>query len=59
MQSATQYRIYAEECRKLAQRLKPEHRDVLLAIADAWDKCADEFGAAPSRGDGADHDRER
>jgi hypothetical protein len=55
MQSATQYRICAEECRKLAQRLKPEHRDVLLEIADAWDKCAAEFGSAPGRGDGTDH----
>jgi hypothetical protein len=55
MQSAAQYRTYAGECRKLAQKLKPEHRDTLIRIADAWDKCADEI--AHKSGDG--HDRQR
>jgi hypothetical protein len=56
MQSAAQYRTYAQECRKLAQKLKPEHRDALIKIADAWDKCADDVEAARSRGDGASRD---
>lgn len=43
MQSATQYRNYADECRKLAEKLKPEHRVTLTKIAEAWDKCADEI----------------
>jgi hypothetical protein len=37
----------------LATSLKPESRDTLLKIADAWDKCAEEIEAA-SRDDGAD-----
>ena len=59
MQSAAQYRTYADECRKLAQKLKPEHRDTLMKIADAWDKCAAEVDAAYKSGDGAEHDRRR
>jgi hypothetical protein len=52
MQSAAQYRIYAQECRRLAKTLKPENRDTLLKIADAWDKCAEEIEAV-RRGEGA------
>ena len=59
MQSAAQYRIYAQECRKLAQKLKPEHRDTLMKIADAWDKCADELEAVRQRRDGTDGDNNR
>jgi hypothetical protein len=59
MQSAAQYRTYADECRKLAQKLKPEHRGTLIKIADAWDKCANDVEAANNSGDGADHDRQR
>jgi hypothetical protein len=51
MQSAAQYRIYAEECRKLAKTLKPENRATLLKIAEAWERCAAEMEAA-SREDG-------
>lgn len=43
MQDAAQYRIYAQECRKLARTLKAEHRDTLLRIADAWEKCANDI----------------
>jgi hypothetical protein len=57
MQSAAQYRAYADECRKLAQKLKPEHRETLIEIADAWDRCANEVEAARKDGDGADHAR--
>ena len=56
MQSAAQYRTYAQECRKLAQKLKPEQRDTLMKIADAWDKCANDVEASPRSGDGADRD---
>jgi hypothetical protein len=56
MQSAAQYRTYAQECRKLAQKLKPEHRDTLTKIADAWNKCADD--AEASQRSGADADRD-
>jgi hypothetical protein len=59
MQSAAQYRTYADECRKLAQKLKPEHRDTLTKIADAWDKCAAEVEAAHKSSDGADHGGQR
>lgn len=43
MQDAAQYRIYAEECKKLAKTLKAEHYETLMRIADAWEKCADEI----------------
>ena len=56
MQSAAQYRTYAQECRKLAQKLKPEHRDTLMNIADAWDKCADDLETSRSNGGGVDRD---
>ena len=54
MQSAAQYRTYAQECRKLAQKLKPEHRDTLMKIAEAWDKCADEIEALQASRGSAD-----
>jgi hypothetical protein len=53
-----QYRTYAEECRKLAQKLKPEHRDTLMKIAAAWDQCATEVEAARKSGDDADNDND-
>ena len=43
MQDAAQYRIYAQECRKLAKTLKAEHHDTLMRIADAWEKCANDI----------------
>jgi hypothetical protein len=54
MQSAAQYRAYAQECRRLAKTLKPENRATLLKIADAWDTCADEIESVRSVGDGVD-----
>jgi phytoene/squalene synthetase len=59
MQSAAQYRAYAQECRRLAKTLKPESRETLLKIADAWDKCADEIESARSFSDGVDKGAER
>jgi hypothetical protein len=42
MQDPAKLRQYAEECRRLAKTLKPEHKEALLKIAAAWDECADE-----------------
>jgi hypothetical protein len=36
------FREYAEDCRRLAKSMKPEHKATLLEIAEAWEKCADE-----------------
>ena len=57
MQSAAQYRAYAQECRRLSKTLKPENRETLLKIADAWDKCADEIESrSVSVSDGVERD---
>jgi hypothetical protein len=56
MQSAAQYRAYAQECRRLSKTLKPENRETLLKIADAWDKCANEIESARGSGAGVDGD---
>ena len=42
MEDATKFRRYAEDCRRLAKSMKPEHKATLLEIADAWDECAEE-----------------
>jgi hypothetical protein len=39
MRDPTKFREYADECRRLARSM-PEHREVLLAMADAWIACA-------------------
>jgi hypothetical protein len=36
-----EYQGYAEECRKLAERM-PEHKDQLLWLAEAWEEAARE-----------------
>jgi hypothetical protein len=36
------FREYAEDCRRLATSMKPEHKAMLLEIADAWDQVAEE-----------------
>jgi hypothetical protein len=40
MKDVIKFREYAEDCRRLAKSMKPEHKATLLA--DAWDKCAEE-----------------
>jgi hypothetical protein len=40
--TASQYLEYAEECRRIAQQLQPEQKKVLLEIANAWMRCAEE-----------------
>jgi hypothetical protein len=42
MKDVKKFREYAEDCRRLAKSMKPEHKATLLEIADAWDQCADE-----------------
>jgi hypothetical protein len=45
MNKVSEFRRHAEECRELATRTLPEHRDMLLKMAEAWETLA--------------HDRER
>jgi hypothetical protein len=47
MESVEQYRQFAEECRRLAERAPPKEKVALLEMAAAWDQCAKE--AAESR----------
>jgi hypothetical protein len=42
MESVEQYRQYAEECRRLAERAAPKEKVAILEIAEAWDECAKE-----------------
>jgi hypothetical protein len=38
-----EYRLYAEECRKLAAKMaRPQDKQALETIARAWDRVADE-----------------
>jgi len=50
MQDRATYRRYAEECRRLATAAPDEHRRVLLEIAEAWTKLAQESGLQESAG---------
>jgi hypothetical protein len=54
MKDAKKFRRYAEECRRLAKQMRPEHRVVLLRIAEAWERCAEEAEGANGRSDGLD-----
>ena len=36
---------YAEDCRRLAKSMKAEHQCILLKIADAWERVAEEASA--------------
>jgi hypothetical protein len=42
MEDVITFKRYAEDCRRLAKSMKPEHKAMLLEIADAWDRCAEE-----------------
>jgi hypothetical protein len=42
MTDALRFKRYAEDCRRLATSMKPEHKAILLEIAEAWDKCAED-----------------
>ena len=43
MQNPTKFRQYADQCRKLAESAKPDHKRKLLEIAKAWERIADEI----------------
>jgi len=42
MDNAEKFRAYAAECRWLSQRATEKDRQVLMEIAEAWTKCAEE-----------------
>jgi hypothetical protein len=44
MKDVMKFKRYAEDCRRLANTMKPEHKATLLEISDAWDQCANEAG---------------
>lgn len=41
MQDAQKYREYALECRRMAEKMSSRDKDVLLKIAEAWDRQAE------------------
>lgn len=41
MQDAQKYREYALECRRMAEKMPSQDKDVLLKIAEAWDRQAE------------------
>jgi hypothetical protein len=42
MTDVIKFKQYAEDCRRMAKSMKPEHQATLLEIANAWDQCAEE-----------------
>jgi hypothetical protein len=42
MTKGAKYRQYAEECRRIAQSLSAAQRKIMLEIAGAWLRCAEE-----------------
>jgi hypothetical protein len=40
---APECRRYAEQCLQLAEELAPEHRNLLLELAQEWRKAAEEL----------------
>jgi len=49
METLTQYRQFAEECRRFAESAKTaEQRSILLQMAALWTKLADEAKQPPS-----------
>ena len=43
--NSAECRHYAQECRRLAEKSAPEHRDILLNMADKWLQVAAELVA--------------
>lgn len=55
MRDSKTFRKYAEECRRLANKM-PEHKSALLEMAEAWLACAN---AAEGVANGSGHTRTR
>jgi hypothetical protein len=45
MTKASQYRVFAQECKELASKMNEENKERLLKIAEAWENCAREAEA--------------
>lgn len=41
MQNEIKYREYAAECRRLAEKMSQQDKEVILKIAEAWDRQAE------------------
>jgi hypothetical protein len=54
MKDSIKFRRYAEECRRLANST-PEHKTILLEIADAWIHCGEDAEGIEKKGGSADH----
>jgi hypothetical protein len=54
MKDSVKFKRYAEECRRLANRM-PEHKTILLEIADAWIHCAEDAVGREEKGGPDDH----
>jgi len=57
METAAQYRKYAEECERIARQSPLANRAALLDIAKAWTALADEIERGRKAADGADGGR--
>jgi hypothetical protein len=42
MQKAAQYRVFAKECRDLAEKMNGLQKEKLMEIAEAWETLANE-----------------
>lgn len=42
MQDAITYRTYADDCRRIAGKMKGKDKTALLQMAELWDKQADD-----------------
>jgi hypothetical protein len=56
METAAQYRKYAEECERIARQSPLANRAALLDIAKAWTALADELDRGRKVADGAVRD---
>ena len=57
MQAPEKYRQYAKECRRIAQQLPPNQKTMLLEIAEAWIRCAEEEERKIRESDSSDRRR--
>ncbi len=49
MENKNRYRRNAEECLRLAQSAKPQHKATLLEMAETWRRLADEISREKSK----------